>query len=828
MTKKIKKTEINHSINTFIYMKNLFLQTQTNDCMNLLFYKKFFTIIAIALFLMVFPSCSAEKNTGLQGDMLLWYDAPAIKWLDASPIGNGMIAGMVFGKTAKERIALNESSFWSGVPHDYDDPNAGSHFEYIKEQIFAGKYAEMGNFIDKNFYGIPVAQQAYQPLGDLLLDFTDVDTMAITNYRRELDMETGIASVSYKSGDITYKREVFVSYPDQVMVIRVSTDKKKGLNMQAEVKTAFTDQMTAGQGELIIDGSWKNPNAETNSWNWLIAESNEKGLKFRMVLKAIPEGGEADVSNGKINISKANAVTFVLSAATSYVKFNDISANPVEKTDKVFADISGKNYTDLLYTHIADFSGLMGRVHLDLKTDNLAIKEKPINERIAAMKAGGDDIDLEGLVFQFGRYALVTSSRAGGQTANLQGIWNQDLLPPWGSKYTININIQMNYWPAEVTNLAECARPLFDMVQDLSETGHKTAQVYYGIDKGWVTHHNTDLWRGSAPVDASRFGMWPMGGAWLTLHICEHYNYNNDLEFLEKYYPVIKGSAEFLLNLLVEHPRLGYLVTPFSMSPEHGFMYMDGNTKKTGYVSPAPTMDVAIMRELFPYVIQFSEILGIDADLRTRLQNALDRLPPYRVNSLGDLQEWIEDFESGPDGHNMSANFSFFPGKSILLRRESDAPFVEAINHWLDGRRIGGGWPASWNICKWSRLERGDKTSQLITACARSVANNLHRDGANNQIDATFGYTAGVAESLLQSHAEEISLLPALPETWIEGSVTGLRARGGYTVDMNWENGKLVSAEISNPNGGTCNIRYNGKVCKIQVPKNSPYKITDK
>jgi alpha-L-fucosidase 2 len=255
----------------------------------------------------------------------------------------------------------------------------------------------------------------------------------------------------------------------------------------------------------------------------------------------------------------------------------------------------------------------MGRVHLTL-ADNPEIKAKPINERIAALKDGGKDINLEGLVFQFGRYALVSSSRAGGQTANLQGIWDQDLLPPWGSKYTININIQMNYWPAEVTNLAECAQPLFDMVQDLSETGHKTAKVYYGIDKGWVTHHNTDLWRGAAPVDASRFGMWPVGGAWLTLHICEHYNYNHDIEFLKKYYPVVKGSAEFLLNLLVEHPRLGYLVTPFSMSPEHGFQYTDGNVKKTGYVSPAPTMDVGIMRDLFPYAIQFSEMLGVDAD----------------------------------------------------------------------------------------------------------------------------------------------------------------------------------------------------------------------
>jgi alpha-L-fucosidase 2 len=769
-------------------------------------------------------SCTSTGKSGLKGDMVLWYDTPGVEWLDGSPIGNGLLAGMVFGNTAKERIALNESSFWTGAPHDYDDPNAGQYFDYIKEQVFAGKYAEMGDFIDKKFYGIPSAQHAYQPLGDLLLYFPDVDTAAVTNYRRELDMETGIASVSYKSGNVTYRREVFASYPDNVIVVRVSTDKKNSLNLQAEVKTAFTDAIANNSNQLLIDGTWKNPKAEANSWNWLIAESNDNGLKFRTVLNAIPEGGKSETTGDKINITGADAVTFVLTAATSYIKYNDISANPAERTDKTLAAIQGKDFKALRNTHVADFSGLMGRVHLAL-ADNPKINAKPINQRIADLKVGGKDINLEGLVFQFGRYALASGSRAGGQTANLQGIWNQDLLPPWGSKYTININIQMNYWPAEVTNLAECTQPLFDMVQDLSETGHKTAQVYYGIDKGWVAHHNTDLWRGSAPVDASRFGMWPVGGAWLTLHLCEHYNYNPDIEFLKKYYPVIKGSAEFLLNLLVEHPRLGYLVTPFSMSPEHGFAYMDGKEKKTGYVSPAPTMDVGIMRELFPYVIEFSKILDTDAGFRAQLQTALDRLPPYKVNSLGNLQEWVEDFENGPGGHNFSANFPFFPGKSIQLRRESDKDFVEATKHWMDGRRIGGGFPASWDICMWSRLERGDKTGPLITAGAAAAANNLHRNGQSNQIDATFGYTAGVAESLLQSHAGEIVLLPGLAETWPTGSITGLRARGGYEVSIEWKDGKLVSAQIVNPNGGTIPVRYQDKVISTTIEPGKTVKL---
>ena len=790
-----------------------------------------FVFLLFASLLAMQVSCSSENQTSSSGSagkadnsMVLWYDKPGVEWLDASPIGNGLLAGMVFGKTAKERIALNESSLWSGVPHDYDDPNAGSHFEYIKQQIFAGKYAEMGDYIDKNFYGKPAAQQAYQPLGDLLLHFPDVDTTAVTDYRRELDMETGIASVTYKSGGITYRREVFVSYPDKVMVVRISTDKKKALNMQAEVKSPFTDKITDGNGQLVVDGTWKNPNAGKNSWNWLIAESNEKGLSMQTILKAETEGGQAVAADGKISVTGASAVTFILSSATSYVKYDDISANPADRTGKVMAAINGKKYKDLRKAHVADFSGLMSRVHLTLPVDT-ALASLSTNERVLKMREGGQDINLEGLIFQFGRYALASASRAGGQTANLQGIWNQDLLPPWGSKYTININIQMNYWPAEVTNLGECAQPLFDMVQDLSETGHKTAKVYYGIDKGWVTHHNTDLWRGSAPVDASRFGMWPVGGAWLTLHLCEHYNYNQDIEFLKKYYPVIKGSAEFLLNLLVEHPRLGYLVTPFSMSPEHGFQYMDGRTKKTGFVSPAPTMDLGIIRELFPYAIQFSEILGVDEDLRAQLKDALAKLPPYKINSLGNLQEWVEDFENGPGGHNLSADFPFFPGKSIQLRRESDAPFVAATQKWMEGRRIGGGFPASWDICMWSRLERGDKTAPLITAGAKSVAFNLHRNGRNNQIDASFGYTAGVAESLLQSHAGEIVLLPALPVTWKDGKVTGLRARGGYEVSMEWKDGKLTQCEIKSLLGNPFVVRYGGKTANYTAEAGKTIKI---
>ena len=760
----------------------------------------------------LFGSCVSDNSDSYKGDMIVWHDKPGVAWLDAMPVGNGMLAGMVFGNVKEERIALNESSFWSGRPHNYDDPNAGQHFEYIKEQVFAGKFLEMEKFIDKNFYGIPVAQQAYQPLGDLLFYFPAVDTTDITNYRRELDMEKGLSSVTYKSGDVSYKREVFVSYPDKVMVVRITADKPKSLTMQAELKSHFTKDITANPNRLVLDGQWRKPDVEGNSWNWLIAEVDDLGMNYQTVLSAIPEGGTSDIADNRINISGADAVTFVLSAATAYVKYDDISADPAERVREVLANVEGKDYKALYKAHTDDFQKIMGRVHLTV--GDPAMNEKPIDQRLAAMQGGTKDANLEALVFQFGRYALVSSSRAGGQAANLQGIWNQAVLPPWGSKYTININIQMNYWPTEVTNLSECGQPLFDMVEDLSETGAKTAKTYYGIDKGWVTHHNTDLWRGAAPVDGARFGMWPVGGAWLTLHLCEHYAYNQDIEFLKKYYPVIKGSAEFLYNLLCEHPQLGYLVTPFSMSPEHGFIY-DGD--KLGYVSPAPTMDVAILRELFPYVIEYSEILDVDADFRAQLKDALGKLPPYKVNSNGFVQEWIEDWGSGAQGHNFSANFPFFPGKSILTHRESDKDLVKATNNWMDTRIARAGFPASWDICMWSRLERGDKVGEFISFGAARVANNLHRDGPNNQIDATFGFTAGVAESLIQSHEAEIVLLPALSSHWPNGSVTGLRARGGYEVDMVWENGKLTSAEISNPRGGECTVRNGGQRVNVKL-----------
>jgi alpha-L-fucosidase 2 len=767
------------------------------------------TIVALGLVLAA-PVFAAEgdppaaADLAPQGEMVLWYRQPAVKWLEAMPLGNGLLGAMVFGGIERERIALNDCTFWSGRPHDYNDPKAIQYYPQIRELVFAGKFQEAEKMADAHFWGIPAAQQAYQPLGDLLLSFDGAGSAA--DYRRELNLETGVAKVRYHAGDAVITRECFVSYPDRVLVVRVSADKPGRVSAEAQLKSPYLRGVTASANKLIMDGCWKGPIPVKN---WLIAPVEGDGMRFQTVLLAFPEGGSSQAKDSRLRVTGANAVTFVLTAATSFVNHHDIGGDPAAACSKVLADVRAKDYPALRRRHEADFRVLMDRVHL--RVGSASRGQQATDERLLAVRDGGSDPNLEALCFQFGRYILSSSSRAGGQAANLQGIWNDSVSPPWGSKWTININTQMNYWPAEVCNLSECHQPLFDLLQDLSVAGGKTAKLYYGAG-GWVTHHNVDLWRGTAPVDAARFGMWPVGGAWLCQQLWEHYLFTGDRKFLREYYPVMKGAAQFLLDVLVEEPKHHWLVTPFSMSPEHG--YYDANGRMA-FLSSAPTMDVAIMRELFPHCIEASKLLGVDEPLRAKLEAALGRLPPFQVNRLGYLQEWIEDWKAGPQGHNVSPNFTFYPGSSILLRR--DPTLAAAIARWMEKRRAGGGWPSAWDLCVWARLERSDKVGAGMQAFMRkSPAPNLHNRGAN-QSDATFGFTAAVAEALVQSHAGEISLLPALPVHWTEGSVSGLRARGGFEVDIHWQNGKLQAAEIRNPGATGCKVRYGTKTAEFSL-----------
>ena len=760
-------------------------------------------------------SCSSfVQKPSDSKEMVVWYNKPADRvWFDGLFIGNGYIGANVFGRVQNERIALNESTFWSGRPHDYNNPDAFSYFKKIKELVFSDKFKEAEKMVNEHFYGLPAAQQAYEPLGDLLLNF-NVSGDSIKDYYRELDMETGVVKVSYMDGDVKIIREVFMSYPNHVMVMKVSADKPGRISVEAKLKSPFTEEIKTKNNKLMLNGTWKYlPERDFD----LIARVEGTGMSFQTSLVAIPEKGSMETTDSSLVVSNANSVTFVLTAATSFVNYKDISGDPAATCEKIMAGVQGKDFNALKDTHLKDFTGLMGRVHL--KIGDPIMNQKPTDERVASLKKGLPDPDLLSKIFQFGRYILVSSSRPGSEPANLQGRWNEDLLPNWGSKYTINVNTEMNYWPAEVTNLSECHMPLFDMLKDLSKSGAKTAKIYYNAG-GWVAHHNTDLWRGTAPVDAARYGMWPVGGSWLCRHIWEHYLYTGDIEFLKEYYPIMKGSAQFLMDIMTTEPKHNWLVIPFSMSPEQGYFVSQG--AQECFLSPSTTMDIGIIRDLFPHCIEAGKILNVDKEFGDKLEEALKKIPPYQIGKDGLLQVWIEEWIRGNEGHNESPNFGFFPGNSISLRGNPE--IAEAIQKWLEPRHIWLFWNSTCDICYWARLENGVKTDTVIkqfflTRMDRGgIGNNLHNTGAN-QSDANFGYTAGVAECLLQSHAGEISLLPGLPVSWKNGSVTGLRARGGFEVNIEWKDGKLTKAEIKSLLGNSCVVRANGKTTNYSPAK---------
>jgi len=749
-------------------------------------------------------------------DMVLWYRQPAQQWLQAMPLGNGMIGAMVFGGVPQERIALNESSFWSGRPHDYDNTNAFQYFPQIRDLVFADKFQDAEKMANDHFWGIPKAQEAYQPIGDLLLDF---GTTNFADYRRELDMETGVAKVSYRSGDALITREMFVSWPDHVLVVRITADRPGRINFAAKFRGPYLETTVAGRNRLVTDGTWNGPfPGPATGMAGLIAHTTGKGLRYEAALAASLEGGVSEVTNSTLQIHNANSVTLVVAIATSFVNYHDISGDPAARCKKVLDAVAGMKFAALYRRHLDDFRNLMGRVQLQIGDSSQ--NEKPTDERLKAVRTGGTDVNLEALAFQFGRYILASSSRIGGQPANLQGIWDEALLPPWGSKYTVNINLEMNYWPAEVCNLSECTPPLFGLIKDLSETGAKTAKAYYNSD-GWVVHHNTDLWRGTAPVDAARYGMWPSGGAWLCQHLWEHYAFTGDKNFLRENYPLMRGAAQFLLGVLVEDPKHHWLVTPISMSPEHTYRDKDGNTAS---VSPGPTLDIALIRELFGHCIEAAKILGADQEFTSRLVATLPMLPPYRINSRGELQEWIEDWTPGVENHNISPNFPLFPGDTITLRGTPE--LAGAISNWMETRRPRGGWTGAFDACVWARLERGDKVEQwlnvLVATPTNSLADNLQNQ-RNDQSDANFGLTAAIAEALLQSHAGEISLLPALPPGWPNGSVSGLRARGGFEVAMTWHDGKLVEAVIRSLHDASTKLRYGSVTREVKLRKGETY-----